>query len=107
MIWNASDANWRRLPRKAMAAPSLEVSKTRLDVALMNLVWWKVPISGSWNMMVIKVPSNPSQTMIARLPALRWAFLGLPAPLSPLAGLGKLRCVGNACTTPSFFRGST
>ncbi|KGL98991.1 hypothetical protein N301_04662, partial [Charadrius vociferus] len=30
--------HWNRLPREAVDAPSLEVSKARLDVALGNLV---------------------------------------------------------------------
>jgi len=39
---------WLRLPREAMAAPSLAVFKARLDGALSNLVWWKVspPMAG-------------------------------------------------------------
>jgi len=32
---------WQRLPREAVAAPSLAVLKARLDGALSNLVWWK------------------------------------------------------------------
>ena len=35
---------WRRLPREAVAAPSLAVFKARLDGALSNLVWWKVSL---------------------------------------------------------------
>jgi len=37
-----------RLPREAVAAPSLKVFKARLDGALSNLVWWKVslPMAG-------------------------------------------------------------
>jgi len=35
---------WHRLPREAVAAPSLAVFKARLDRALRNLVWWKVPL---------------------------------------------------------------
>jgi len=31
--------------QEAVAAPSLEVSKARLDGALSNLVWWKVSLS--------------------------------------------------------------
>jgi len=39
---------WHRLPREAVAAPSLAVFKARLDGALSKLVWWKVslPIAG-------------------------------------------------------------
>ena len=35
---------WPRLPREAVAAPSLEVFKARLDGALSNLVWWKMSL---------------------------------------------------------------
>jgi len=34
-----------RLPREAVAAPSLAASKPRLDGALSSLVWWKVSLS--------------------------------------------------------------
>jgi len=39
---------WPRLPREAVAAPSLAEFKARLDEALSNLVWWKVslPVAG-------------------------------------------------------------
>ena len=36
---------WHRLPRAAVDAPSLAVSKARLDGALSNLGWWKVSLS--------------------------------------------------------------
>jgi len=32
---------WPRLPREAVAAPSLVGLKARLDGALSTLVWWK------------------------------------------------------------------
>jgi len=35
---------WPRLPRKAVAAPSLAVFKARLGGALSSLVWWKVSL---------------------------------------------------------------
>jgi len=35
---------WHRLPREAVAAPSLAVFEARLDVALSNLAWWKVSL---------------------------------------------------------------
>jgi len=37
-----------RLPREAVAAPSLAVCKARLDGSLSSLVWWKVslPMAG-------------------------------------------------------------
>ena len=33
-----------RLPREAVAAPSLAVLKARLDGALSTLVWWKMSL---------------------------------------------------------------
>jgi len=43
--------HWHRLPREAVAAPSLEVFKARLDRPLSNLVWGKVllPMAGGWH----------------------------------------------------------
>jgi len=40
--------HWPRLPREAVAAPSLAVFKARLDGALSNMVWWKMslPMAG-------------------------------------------------------------
>jgi len=35
---------WPRLPREAVAAPSLAGLKARLDGALSNLVWWKMSL---------------------------------------------------------------
>jgi len=35
---------WPRLPREAVAAPSLALFKARLDGALSNLVWWKMSL---------------------------------------------------------------
>jgi len=36
--------HWHRLPREAVAAPSLAVSKARLDGALSTLGWWKMSL---------------------------------------------------------------
>jgi len=36
---------WPRLPREAVAAPSLAVLKARLDGAVSTLGWWKMPCS--------------------------------------------------------------
>ena len=54
--------HWNRLPRVFVDTPSLEASKARLDGALSNLVWREVslPITGGWNEMILKVPSNPN-----------------------------------------------
>jgi len=35
---------WKRLPKEAVGAPSLDAFKTRLDVALGSLVWWLVTL---------------------------------------------------------------
>jgi len=35
---------WPRLPREAVAAPSLAVFKAKLDGALSTLVWWKMSL---------------------------------------------------------------
>ena len=42
--------HWHRLPRKAVDAPSLEVLKARLNVALGSLSWWEVSLrmEGGW-----------------------------------------------------------
>ena len=37
--------HWHRLPREAVAAPSLAGFKARLDGALSNLVWWKMSLA--------------------------------------------------------------
>ena len=57
---------WPRLPREAVAAPSLAGFKPRLDGAGSTLGWWKgsLPVAGGWNEMVYKVPSNPNQSVI-------------------------------------------
>jgi len=36
--------HWNRFPREAVAAPSLEVFKARLDGALSKLVSWKMSL---------------------------------------------------------------
>jgi len=36
--------HWHRLPREAVAAPSLEVLKARLDGTLSNVVQWKMSL---------------------------------------------------------------
>jgi len=57
---------WQRLPREAVAAPSLAVLKARLDGALSTLVWWKMSLLMvmGWNQMSFKVPPNPNHSMI-------------------------------------------
>jgi len=41
---------WHRLPREAVAAPSLEVFKARLDWALSTLGWSKVSLPVAWGL---------------------------------------------------------
>jgi len=36
--------HWPRLPREAVAVPSLEMFKARLDGALSTLGWWKMSL---------------------------------------------------------------
>jgi len=36
--------HWPRLPREAVASPSLAGFKARLDGALSNLGWWKMSL---------------------------------------------------------------
>ena len=36
--------HWNRLPQEAVDVPSLGVFKIRMDEALSNLVYWKVPV---------------------------------------------------------------
>ena len=57
---------WHRLPREAVDAPSLEVSKARLDGALGSLGWWEVslPMAGGWNWVGFKASSNLSHSMM-------------------------------------------
>ena len=57
---------WPRLPREAVAAPSLAGLKARLDGALSTLGWWKVSLlmAGGWNQMTFKVPSTLTHSII-------------------------------------------
>ena len=57
---------WPRLPREAVAAPSLAGFKARLVGSLSTLIWWKgsLPMAGGWNKMIYKVPSNPNHSVI-------------------------------------------
>ena len=57
---------WPRLPREAVAAPSLAVFKARLDGALGNLVWWKVslPMAGGLEWNDLSIRSFPIQTIL-------------------------------------------
>ena len=52
---------WPRLPREAVAAPSLAVLKARLDGAWSSLVWWKMslPMAGGWNQMIYAFQPKP------------------------------------------------
>ena len=61
---------WPRLPKEAVAAPSLAGFKARLDGALSTLVWCKMSLlmAGGWNQMSCKVPSNPNHSNILSVP---------------------------------------
>jgi len=54
-----------RLPKEAVAAPSLQAFKARLDVALGSLVCWlaTLHIAGGWNGMSIVVLFNSVHSM--------------------------------------------
>jgi len=53
-----------RLPREAVAAPSLAVFKAGLDGALSNLVWWEgVPAHGGGGGTGGSLMSLPTQTI--------------------------------------------
>ena len=59
------------LSREAVAAPSLEVSKARLDRAWSNLGWWKVslPMAGGgtgWAVMSLQPKSSCDVTIAVR-----------------------------------------
>ena len=58
--------HWNRLLREVVDVPSLQAFKARLDEALSNLVYREVhlPTAGGWNYMILKVPSNPTHSMI-------------------------------------------
>ena len=57
---------WPRLPREAVAAPSLAGLKARLDGAWSSLGWWKrsLLMAGGWNRIICKVPSSPNHSVI-------------------------------------------
>jgi len=57
---------WPRLPREAVAAPSLAGFKARLNGAWSTLGWGQgsLPIAGGWNWVIYRVPSNPNHSMI-------------------------------------------
>jgi len=57
-----------RLPKEAVAAPSLEAFKARLDVALGSLVCWlaTLHVAGGWNQMMIVVLFNTGHSMIVQ-----------------------------------------
>ena len=58
--------HWKRLPKEAVDAPSLQAFKARLDVVLGSLVWWlaTLHIAGSWNWMSTVVLFNPGHSTI-------------------------------------------
>jgi len=57
---------WRRLPREAAEAPSLETFQARLDGSLRGLVWGKgSPLTaGGWARWPPQVPSHPEPSVM-------------------------------------------
>ena len=53
--------HWNRLPKEVMDAPSLEVFKARLGVALGSLAWWlaTLHIAGGLKLDDHSVPFQP------------------------------------------------
>jgi len=60
---------WPRLPREVVDAPSLGSFQARLDGALSNLTQLKMslPMAGRWTGWPLKVPPNPTHSMVLRL----------------------------------------
>ena len=56
--------DWNRLPREAVAAPSLAVFKARLDGATWSGGTCPCSWQGGWNQMIFKVPSKPYHSVI-------------------------------------------
>jgi len=56
--------HWHRLPREAVATPSLEVLKAKLDGALSNLVWWKMSLLMAGFETRWSLRSLPTQTIL-------------------------------------------
>jgi len=58
------ESRWNRLPREAVAAPSLTVFKARLNGALSNLLWWKVSLPMAGGLELGDFKSLPTQTIL-------------------------------------------
>lgn len=60
--------HWKRLLRKAVDAPSLEIFMDRLDGVLSNLVLWKVslPLAGGLELDDLKGPSDPRRSVVLK-----------------------------------------
>jgi len=57
---------WNRLPREIVDAPSLEAFKARLNGIVGSLIWWVATLNmaGGLELYYLKVPSNPSHSMM-------------------------------------------
>jgi len=57
---------WPRLPRGAVAAPSLAGLKARLDGAGSTLGWWRgsLPVAGGWNWVIYRSLPTPNHPVI-------------------------------------------
>ena len=58
--------HWKRLPREAVNAPSLEAFKVGLDGALGSLIWWVATSlrQEAWKWVV---PSNPTRFYVLKM----------------------------------------
>jgi len=65
--------SWPRLPREAVAAPSLAVFKARLDGALSTLVWWKMSLlmAGGLELDDLQSPFQPKPFYDSMVPLLQ------------------------------------
>jgi len=75
---------WPRLPREAVAAPSLAGLKARLDGALSTLGWWKMslPMAGGLEPDDLQGPFPPKPFYGSILPTLRHSSPVLPRAAS-------------------------
>jgi len=68
--------HWGRLPRAAVAAPSLAVFKARLDGALSTLGWWKMSLLMAGRLEPDDL-SGPFQPLPFHDPGLVFVFLSI------------------------------
>jgi len=68
---------WPRLPREAVAAPSLTGLKARLDRALSTLGWWEgsLPMAGGLEPDDLQGPFQPKPFYESMVKSLNWPYL--------------------------------